>query len=59
MSGRWERPRWPICTTAILKTRPVAYTTVMTVMKKLARKGFLHCDPGLFMNLRVEGKVGG
>lgn len=28
----------------ILKTRPVAYTTVMTVMKKLARKGFLHCD---------------
>ena len=44
MSGRWERPRWPMCTTAILKTRPVAYTTVMTVMKKLARKGFLHCD---------------
>lgn len=28
----------------ILKARPVAYTTVMTVMKKLARKGFLHCD---------------
>ena len=28
----------------IVKTRPVAYTTVMTVMKKLARKGFLHCD---------------
>lgn len=29
---------------SILKDRPVAYTTVMTVMKKLARKGFLHCD---------------
>jgi len=28
----------------ILKDRAVAYTTVMTVMKKLARKGFLHCD---------------
>jgi len=29
---------------SIVKTRNVAYTTVMTVMKKLARKGFLHCD---------------
>ena len=29
---------------SILNARPVAYTTVMTVMKKLARKGFLHCD---------------
>ena len=29
---------------SILKARPVAYTTVMTVMKKLARKGFLNCD---------------
>ena len=29
---------------SILRARPVAYTTVMTVMKKLARKGFLHCD---------------
>jgi len=29
---------------SILKDRTVAYTTVMTVMKKLARKGFLHCD---------------
>lgn len=28
----------------ILKDRNVAYTTVMTVMRKLARKGFLHCD---------------
>jgi len=28
----------------ILKERAVAYTTVMTVMRKLARKGFLHCD---------------
>ena len=28
----------------ILRARQVAYTTVMTVMKKLARKGFLHCD---------------
>lgn len=28
----------------ILKDRAVAYTTVMTVMKKLARKGFLHCN---------------
>ena len=28
----------------ILKGRAIAYTTVMTVMKKLARKGFLHCD---------------
>ncbi len=28
----------------ILRDRAVAYTTVMTVMKKLARKGFLHCD---------------
>ncbi len=28
----------------ILKDRAVAYTTVMTVMRKLARKGFLHCD---------------
>ena len=28
----------------ILKSRAIAYTTVMTVMKKLARKGFLHCD---------------
>ena len=28
----------------ILGYRSVAYTTVMTVMKKLARKGFLHCD---------------
>ena len=29
---------------SILKSRRVAYTTVMTVMKKLVRKGFLHCD---------------
>ena len=29
---------------SILEARPVAYTTVMTVMKKLAGKGFLHCD---------------
>ncbi|WP_420637368.1 BlaI/MecI/CopY family transcriptional regulator [Candidatus Palauibacter sp.] len=29
---------------SILRARPVAYTTVMTVMRKLARKGFLHCD---------------
>lgn len=29
---------------SILRDRAVAYTTVMTVMKKLARKGFLHCD---------------
>ncbi len=29
---------------SILKDRAVAYTTVMTVLKKLARKGFLHCD---------------
>ena len=29
---------------SILRARPVAYTTVMTVMKKLVRKGFLHCD---------------
>ena len=28
----------------ILQARPVAYTTVMTVMRKLVRKGFLHCD---------------
>lgn len=28
----------------ILTSRRVAYTTVMTVMKKLVRKGFLHCD---------------
>lgn len=28
----------------MLDYRPVAYTTVMTVMRKLARKGFLHCD---------------
>ena len=28
----------------IVKSRNVAYTTVMTVMKKLARKGFLNCD---------------
>ncbi|MDE2783534.1 MAG: BlaI/MecI/CopY family transcriptional regulator [Gemmatimonadota bacterium] len=28
----------------ILKDRAIAYTTVMTVMRKLARKGFLHCD---------------
>lgn len=28
----------------ILKARPVAYTTVMTVMQKLVQKGFLHCD---------------
>lgn len=29
---------------SILKDRAVAYTTVMTVMRKLAQKGFLHCD---------------
>lgn len=29
---------------SILEVRPIAYTTVMTVMRKLARKGFLHCD---------------
>ena len=29
---------------SILEHRKVAYTTVMTVMKKLARKGFLNCD---------------
>ncbi len=29
---------------SIRKVRPVAYTTVMTVMRKLAKKGFLHCD---------------
>ena len=28
----------------MLGYRSVAYTTVMTVMKKLARKGFLNCD---------------
>lgn len=28
----------------MLKGRTVAYTTVMTVMKKLADKGFLHCN---------------
>lgn len=28
----------------ILEERPVAYTTVMTVMKKLAKKGFLQFD---------------
>ena len=28
----------------ILKFRLIAYTTVMTVMRKLVRKGFLHCD---------------
>ena len=28
----------------ILKDRAIAYTTVMTVMRKLTRKGFLHCD---------------
>ena len=28
----------------ILENRPVAYTTVMTVMKKLVKKGLLRCD---------------
>lgn len=28
----------------VLATRTVAYTTVMTVLKRLAKKGFLECD---------------
>lgn len=28
----------------IQKSRPLAYTTVMTVMKNLTEKGFLRCD---------------
>ena len=46
---------------SMLKDRTVAYTTVMTVMKKLARKGFLHCDSSgsryLYTPARPPGQV--
>lgn len=41
---------------SILRARPVAYTTVMTVMKKLARKGFLHCDSSSFRYLYTPAR---
>ena len=45
----------------MLGYRSVAYTTVMTVMKKLARKGFLHCDSSgsryLYTAARAPAKV--
>ncbi|MXX55682.1 MAG: BlaI/MecI/CopY family transcriptional regulator [Gemmatimonadetes bacterium] len=45
----------------ILKDRAIAYTTVMTVMRKLTRKGFLHCDSTgsryLYTPARAPAKV--
>ncbi len=45
----------------ILRDRAVAYTTVMTVMQKLVKKGFLRCDSSgsryLYMPARPPAQV--
>ena len=46
LQGVWARGEASVAEVhdGILEVRPIAYTTVMTVMRKLVRKGFLHCD---------------